>query len=138
MSAGRRSAKAALEERLALYAQYAAVMTKQERALENGDVDGFSELNQERRQIEAQVDALSLEPSIVPDAETLERVHEAVDTLQSVKARQVRLEEKLKTMRSDVSTEIKEVQARKGPIKAYLKDDGRGAVAQPRRLDVTS
>ena len=65
-------------------------------------------------------------------------MHEAVDALQSVKARQVRLEEKLKTMRSDVSTEIKEVQARKGPIKAYLKDDGRGAVAQPRRLDVTS
>lgn len=133
-----RSANAALEERLALYARYASVMAEQEAALEAGDVDGFAALNDQRRQIEAEVDALVVHPPVVPDAETLERVHEAVDALQSVKARQVRMEEKLRSLRSDVGEEIRDVQSRKGPLNAYLKDSARGAVAQPRRLDVTS
>ncbi len=133
-----RSPRAVLEERLVLYARYAAVMAEQEVALEAGNVDEFTSLNAARNEIEAQVETLTLDPRMVPDAEALERVHKAVDALQSVQSRQIRMEEKLKELRSEVSDEIRDVRSRKLPLRVYLQDPGRGAVEQPRRIDVKS
>ena len=70
----------ALEQRRELYRRYASVVDEQESALEEGDLDRFSELNITRRAIEAEVDAVHFSPEVVPDRATLDAAHRAAES----------------------------------------------------------
>jgi len=122
-----------IEQRLALYRRYASVIGEQESALDEGDLDRFSELNVARRSIEAEVEAIHWSPEITPDQETLDAIGRAVDSLRSVEARQRQLELKLKNMRQEVGAQIGDLAGRKGGLRSYLQE-----AAGPARIDVRS
>ena len=126
-------ARSKIEQRLALYRRYASVVDEQELALDEGDLDRFSELNVTRRSIEVEVEAVHISPELAPDPETLEAIGRAVDSLRSVEAQQRRVESKLKAMRQSVSDQIGELAGRKGGARSYLQAAGR-----PARIDVRS
>ena len=125
--------RALIEQKLALYQRYAVVVEEQTTALEEGDLDRFSELNVTRRTIEAEVEAVALSPHLFPDGESLEAIKQAVATLTTVKARQERLEGRLKEMRRQVRDEIGDVGVRRRELRSYLS----GGESQS-RIDVRS
>ena len=112
--------RSALEQRLELYRRYASVVDEQESALEDGDLDRFSELNITRRAIEAEVDAVHFSPEVVPDRATLDAVEKAIDMLQGLESRQKRMEDRLRTMRDGVGKEIGQVADRRSKLRTYL------------------
>jgi hypothetical protein len=127
------------ERRLAAYSRYAAIVQAQFRALQEEDVERFSELVDRRQEIQEGIQAQGgeeLSGAGVLDEERRGLLKGARDELAEVALLDQEIKRRLVLLRGKAASDIKMTNRREGSVKEYLNREERASLERPSRLNV--
>lgn len=122
-------------ERLREYRRYAALVSAQEAALDEGDLDQVREIAHEISALEARISSMPLEEPPVPREEDAEV---AAEILRDALHKTRQLAARLRAMREAEGVEIRHAMARGPQARAYVAQDVEMDPERPLRLDLKS
>ena len=127
-----------LQTRLAAYSRYAAVVQDQLRALQEEDIDKFTELADERTTIQEELESASdvLPPEDELDPEGVQLLNGAKQELGKALVQDKEIEARLLRLRAEVGGQIRATSERKGNAKQYVTESERPSEERTHRLNV--
>jgi len=131
------SAPGRLKARLAAYSRYAAVVQEQLRALEEEDMDRFSELSDHRAEIQDELASEAEEVSEEDlDPETRALLDEARREVGAAVAQDQEIASRLLRIRAEMGGQIRALSSQKGNARRYLTESEKPQEDRPSRLNV--
>ena len=130
--------KERLTRRLAAYSRYASVVQAQFRALEEEDVSRFSELAQDRQEIQEELEGEDGGGSEVGtlDQESTALLKGAQEELEGMVTLDEEIKKRLLRLRGQLGAQIKAMSQREGSVKQYLTREETPRQERSSRLNV--
>ncbi len=126
-----------LRARLAAYSRYAAVVQEQLRALEEEDLDRFSELSDHRAEIQEELASEAEDVSEEEmDPETRALLDEARRDVGAAVAQDEEIASRLLRLRAEMGGQIRALSSQKGNARRYLTESEKSQGDRPARLNV--